>query len=197
MRKTAIRILLGLTVIAAIGGAVWYITHKSGTPAPEVEPVEMRDARITAIAPMLRLCSLEFTEDIPVKGNVGKRHLMGRATVRGSISFDLDSVASSMRGDTLVVTLPREIVEILESTDPGSYEVIDTWNDALFGSSRFTTAEENAIKEKARADFRRRLYSRGTVRRARAEAAANLRSLLAPMSGGPVTVEDPTPDPRP
>ena len=72
--------------------------------------------------------------------------------------------------------------------------MIDTWNDSFMGSSKFTTAEENAIKSKARLQFIRRIYAKGYVRRARAEAVANLRTLLSAATGRPVEVIDPTPD---
>ena len=112
---------------------------------------------------------------------------------RGPDLFDPDSIARDSRGDTLVVTLPREIVEIHESTEPDSYEVIDTWNDRFLGSDKFTAAEENEIKRKAVANYRRRIYAKGYVKRARAEARQNLQALLAATTGRPVIVIDPTP----
>lgn len=183
-----IRLIILLLVVAAVAGVVvWW---KS---SPEADRVTMRDAKAIDIRPMVRLCSVEIYEDYPVKASIGTRHFFARETLRGSISFDLDSIARESRGDTLVVTLPREIVEIHESTEPDSYEVIDTWNDRFLGSDKFTAAEENEIKRKAVANYRRRIYAKGYVKRARAEARQNLQSLLAATTGRPVLVTDPTP----
>lgn len=183
-----IRLIAVLLVVAACAGAVvWW---KS---SPDADRVAMHDARATDIRQMVRLCSVEIYEDYPVKASIGTRHFFARETLNGSISFDLDSIATESRGDTLVVTLPRETVEIHESTEPDSYEVIDTWNDRLFGSGKFTAAEENEIKRKAVANYRRHIYAKGYVKRARAEARQNLRAMLSAATGRPVIVTDPSP----
>lgn len=179
--------LLTALVLACAGVAVWW------KMSPDVDRVTMRDARATDIKSMVRLCSVEIYEDYPIKASIGSRHFFARETLNGTISFDLDSLRSETRGDTLVVTLPREIVEIHESTEPNAYEVIDTWNDRLLGSDKFTVKEENEIKRKAVANYRRRIYAKGYVRRARAEAVANLRAMLAAATGRPVIVTDPSP----
>lgn len=149
----------------------------------------MEEARITDIRPMLELCTVEIVEDVPVRGDVGSRHLFARSTMTGTISFDLDSVSQRVSGDTLYVKLPPEIVEVRESTEPDSYVVIDTWNDGLLRSGNITTAEENRFKAAARERFRRQVYDKGYVRRAREEAAANLTQMLSTLRRQPVVVE--------
>ncbi len=179
--------MLAVLVAAGIFAYLW-------CTAPEATHVTMKDAKITDVTPMLRLCSVEIYDDVPVKGTIGDRHLFGRVSLKGSISFDLDNVDISESGDTLSLTLPREIVEIYESTDDGAYEVIDTWSDSFLGSSNFTTEEENSIKANVRDNYRKNIYDKGYVSRARKEAAANLTSLLGGLTGKTVLVSDPWPE---
>lgn len=177
-------------LLAAIGAVlVWMQWHRSA----DVSRVELSDAFVRDIRPMVQLCSVEIYEEVPVKATIGTRHMVARETLTGSVSFDLEKLESHMSGDTLVVTLPPEIVVVRESTAPDSYRVIDTWNDRLFSSGNFTTAEENAIKRRVEASAVRLVYSKGYVGRARREAVANLASMLASVTGSPVKVVDPRP----
>ncbi len=185
----AIRTIIVLVVVAAAG----FVGYKWFTD-PEASNVSMKDAKIADVSPMLRLCAVEIYDDVLVRGTIGKKEMFARMALKGSISFDLDSVDMTQSGDTLMLNLPREIVEIYESTDAGAYEVIDTWCDGLFGSSNFTAAEENSIKVKAREDYRKNIYDKGYVKRARKEAVANLTSLLGGLTGATVIVTDPSPE---
>lgn len=74
-------------------------------------------AMVKEVESMVRLCSMDIYEETPVKATIGNRHLFGRITLKGSITFDLERIALKMSGDTLRVQLPPEKVEILESTD--------------------------------------------------------------------------------
>lgn len=186
-------LLLWVAVIGAlIIGGIW--VYRQYVSSPEAERVKMEDARIADIQEMVRLCSMDIIEDVPIKGQIGTKHIFAKTTLNGSITFDLEGLEAEGRGDSLFVTLPKEIVEIYESTEPGAYKVIDTWNTGLFGSSRFSTAEENAVKGKVKENFRNSLYRRGYVRQARAEAVENMTSLLSATTGKTVIVTDPTPD---
>ena len=187
-----LRLLVIIAVVILVGAAaIWWVR------SPKASRVTAHDSAITDISPMVRLCALDIYEDVPIKASIGTRHMFARATLNGSITFDLENIGLSEQGDTILVTLPREIVEIYESTDPGSYLVIDTWNDRFYGSEHFTTPEENAIKAKVRDNFRRKIYRKGYVRRARAEAADNLTSMLSGLTGKTVIVTDPTPEGSP
>lgn len=185
----AIKIIIVLVIIAVAG----FVAYKWYT-APEATNITLQEAKITDVTPMLRLCSVEIYDEVPVKGDIDNRHLFARVALNGSISFDLDSVKMTESGDTLSVTLPREIVDIYESTDAGAYQVIDTWCDSFLGSSNFTTAEENSIKSKVRDNYRKEIYQKGYVARARKEAVANLTSLLGGLTGKTVIVTDPSPE---
>lgn len=186
---SAIRWLCVLAVVAAVAviAGMWYFS-------PQASRVTMHDAVISDLTPMARLCALDIYEDVPIKAHIGKKHIFARATLNATITFDLEGVKPEMRGDTLFVTLPPERIDIYESTEPGAYVVIDTWTDGLFGSSNFTTAEENSIKAKVRDNFRAKAYAKGYVARARKEAVANLTSMLGGLTGKPVVVTDPTPE---
>ncbi len=185
------RILLLAILAVAAGLAIWL--YKSPT-APEIK---MEQARIADIKPLIRLCTMDLYEDVPMKGDVGPKHIVARVTLTGSISFDLENIEMDERNDSIFVVLPPEIVDIYESTDAESYRVIDTWNDNFFGSSTFTTAEENSLKSKLRERYRAKVYAKGYVRRARSEAKDNITRLLANISGKTVIVTDPTPNGTP
>ena len=186
--KKAIGFIIVIIILAAIG----FGAYKWGL-APEASKVTMQEAKITDVSPMLRLCTVEIYDDVPVKGSFGKDHIFGRMTLKGSISFDLENVAMTENNDTLSLTLPREIVDIQESTDAGSYQVIDIWTDSFIGKPNITTAQENSIKSKVRDNYRKDIYRKGYVERARKEAAENLSSLLKGLTGKTVIVSDPTP----
>lgn len=192
MRKlqSILTLVIGLAIIVGIVWVIiWYRSGDETAPVAKVEP-----ARIVDIRPMLKLCSVEIYEDVPVRAHIGKRHLFGRMTLTGSITFDIENIESRWAGDTLMVTMPREKVEIYESTAPGSYKVIDTWHEGLFGSSNFTTAEENVIKRKVVEAWRDSIYSRGYVKRAREEGTRNLKAMLLPFAKGKeVVVKDTIP----
>lgn len=180
---------LTLIVVLAVCGIIAYFYF-----APSRSRVTLHDATIKEVKDMARLCTVEIYEEVPVRGHVGQRHLVAREVLVGNISFDLEGLAMDSSSDTIRVTLPREIVEIRESTEPGSYTVIDNWNDSFMGDANITTAEENKMKKLTLDSFVKAVYAKGYVKRARAEAVANLTSLLSSMTGKPVVVTDPSPE---
>ncbi|MDE5789909.1 MAG: DUF4230 domain-containing protein [Muribaculaceae bacterium] len=175
-----------IAVVAVIAGVIWFTKPSEPVPVAKIEP-----ARIIDVRPMVKLCSVEIYEDVPVKAKIGTRHLVARETLTGTISFDLEKIDQQWEGDTLVVTLPPEIVEIYESTDPGAYKVIDRWNDKILAGSNFTASEENKIKRQVVEAWRDSIYSRGYVKRAREEAVKNLETMLRPfVPGKEVRIKD-------
>lgn len=182
------RLVVTAVAVVAVSMLVWLLI-----PSRKSDAVAMIPARISDIATMVSLSTVDIYEEQPINGRIGSKHLVARQTLTGSVSFDLDKLVVDTVGDTLRVILPPETVELYESTEPGSYVVIDTWNDRLLGSG-LTTREENAIKAKAMSMARKRIYAKGYVRRARAEAVANLAQLLRPLAASrPVMIIDPTP----
>lgn len=183
MKKIYALIIVALIVsLAAL--AVWW------KMSPVADRVETQPAKISDLSTMVQLCTLDFYEDVPLKATKGPRHFMGKMTVTGSITFDLEKIRQSQRGDTLVVVLPPEIITVNESTDDGAYRVIDTWSDRFLGSSNFTAAEVNEIKRKTIESYRRKLYREGRVAEARRQARLNLASLLETATSRPALVLD-------
>ncbi len=179
---------------ATLLGGILLIVSLNRKSSRQSGDLTIDGAMVKEVESMVRLCSMDIYEETPVKATIGNRHLFGRITLKGSITFDLERIALKMSGDTLRVQLPPEKVEILESTDKDSYIVIDTWNDRFMGSGSFTTAEENKIKEKVKQNAIKSIYLKGYVKRARAEAAENLTAMLSALTSKPVVVTDPTPE---
>ncbi|MBO5297265.1 MAG: DUF4230 domain-containing protein [Candidatus Homeothermus sp.] len=179
---------------ATLLGGILLIVSLNRKSSRQSGDLTIDGAMVKEVESMVRLCSMDIYEETPVKATIGNRHLFGRITLKGSITFDLERIVLKMSGDTLRVQLPPEKVEILESTDKDSYIVIDTWNDRFMGSGSFTTAEENKIKEKVKQNAIKSIYRKGYVKRARAEAAENLTAMLSALTSKPVVVTDPTPE---
>lgn len=185
--KTIRTIIILLAVAAVAGlGYWWYMS-------PDADNVKIHNASIREVKDMVKLCSMEIYDEVPVSGSVGPRHLFAKMQLKGNVSFDLEKIDADLSADTVRIALPPEEVEVFESTDDGSYVVIDTWNDQFLGSDHFSTAEENSMKAKVRANWMRRIYRNGSVARARAEAVQNLSSMLSGLLHKPVVVTDPTP----
>ena len=186
--KTLYKLSALLIVLAVCGVAAYFYF------APGKSRLTLHDATVKEVRDMARLCTVEIYEEVPVRGHVGDRHLIAREVLVGNISFDIDDLTFDTSADTIRVSLPREIVEVRESTEPGSYTVIDNWNDKFMGSSVITVEEENKMKQLTLESFIRAVYRKGYVRRARAEAVANLTAMLGSLTGKPVIVTDPTPE---
>ncbi len=186
--KTLYKFLSLIVIMAICATMAWLYL------SPGKSRLTVHDATVREVKDMVRLCTVEIYEEVPVRGHVGDRHLVAREVLVGSISFDLDGLRLDMTADTIHVTLPREIVEVRESTEPGAYVVIDNWNDRLFGRANITAEEENMMKKLTLDSFIRAVYSKGYVRRARAEAVSNLTSMLTSFTGRPVVVTDPSPE---
>ncbi len=184
-----LKITLLLCIVVMIGLAVYRISH---SPAPS--HITIKEAKIKEVRAMAQLCAMEIYEDVPIRAHIGSRHLFARQKLQGSINFDIEKLNLFESEDTLTITLPPETVEVYESTLPEAYNVIDTWNTKFLGSDKFTAEEENSIKAKAKRQWIRRQYAKGTVRRARAEAAVTLREMLTAIYKKPVKVIDPTPN---
>lgn len=187
--KTVQKIIMLVVLLAAAGiGLWWYLS-------PEASRVTIHDATINDIKSMAQLSSMEIYEEVPIRGDIDTRHFVARVVLEGNVSFDIDKLERTEKGDTVIITLPPEIVTVRESTQPGSYIILDSWNDSFFGSDRFTTQEENSFKARAESEAVARFYDKGYVRQARAEAVGNLRNLVAAATPGKtVVVVDPSPD---
>lgn len=188
--KRIITLLLVIAALAAIGAAIYL------RMPPERKEIEVSEGRISDLQTMVRLCSTEIYNEVPVLDTINNKVIFAVQKQRGSISFDLENLQADTSGDTVRITLPREIVELREATDRNSWEVIDTKAIgplAIFHSDKLTVEEENAVKARQKKASKERLYRNGTIRRARREAAENLRRLAEHLYRKPTTVADPTP----
>lgn len=161
--------------------------------APKGNNIEVSKGKIKNVESLVQLCTVDFYYEVPVKDTVNFKMLFGIQKQQGSISFDIDRLEIDAQGDTVRIVLPPEIIEIRESTEKDSWQVIDTKGLTILTRDKLTDEEENLIKSHIRQKSIRRLYQNGTVRRARAEAVSNLSSLMEKIYRKPVVVIDPTP----
>lgn len=184
--KFMIKLWLTVAVLAAVAvGALWvWGKHSSGTQ-PDISPTQITDIR-----EMVKLCTMELEDEVAMKDSIHGKWIFSKARLQGNISFDLEKMKWEQRGDTIFVELPPEEVRVRESTAPNSYEVIDTWDDSLLGLGKITAAEENALKNRLTSHYRRDIYRKGYVARARRSALGTLRNLTRHLPGT-VIVTDP------
>lgn len=188
-----LRLILLLLIAAAIGfGSYLLYSHLTSEEKPEIET---QAAKIKDIRTMAQLCTVEIYSEIPVLDTINNKVIFAIQKLKGSISFDLDTLHIDTEADTIRVNLPKEIVTLYESTDPKSWEVIDTKNIGpitrfIPGTDKLTLEEENAVKAKIRRNTLRHLRKNGTITRARAEGAEHLASLLQQLYRRPVIVSD-------
>ncbi len=184
--KKIIIIVLGILIAVGAGFAIWKFSGKR-EKAPEVE---VAPAKVNHLATIARLCTVELYSEVPVLDTVGSKVIFGIQKQKGRISFDLETLNINAEADTIIVRLPKEKIELFESTDPHSWEVVDTKNLNVFGTSKLTAEEDNAVKRKIAAKSEARLYKDGTVARARKEGKATLERLLTAFYGRPAIVTD-------
>lgn len=178
--------------LAAAAVTAWLVTGRVQN-ADNDGRTHIEKAVVPMVKDIVALSTVEISEEFPFRGSIGNKHLFARQRLEGRISFDLEALEINDEGDTLLITLPPEKLEIYESTRPGSYIVYDTWNDRLFGSSQFSASEENKLKSGILRHARSKLYTSGKVARARAEATKTLLSLTPALLNAPVKVVDPRP----
>lgn len=116
-------LVVGAVVVAAVVVLVCWLI-----PSHTPDNYQTRSSRIKSIRNMVELCTADIHEEMAIKDSVNGKWIVARQTIEGHIRFDLDSMKIEERGDTTIVFLPPERVDILESTTPGSYDVLDSWD---------------------------------------------------------------------
>lgn len=186
-----LRYIFLILLLAIAGLLVYFLTRKEEPREYATDP-----ARINAIREMVNLCTLDFYEEIPFKDSINGKWIVATEKIRGSVKFNLEDLKIKEHGDTTIVFLPKEKVEILESSDPGAYRVIDCWDSRRPVFGRVLTArEENILKERFRKRTLGKIYAKGYVKRARRNAVETLTPLFSNLRGpaasqGPVIVID-------
>ncbi|WP_280746494.1 MULTISPECIES: DUF4230 domain-containing protein [unclassified Parabacteroides] len=133
------------------------------------------------------------TEEI-FKDTIGIKGAVLRVKARVRISFDIEHIPTAEQGDTLFVQLPREIIDIYESTREG-YQVLDVWYVWIPSDPAeitLTTDEENAIKQKIKQKIRQQMYEKDYVARARENAVRSLAQLFSKFKDH-IVIHDPYP----
>lgn len=190
-----IKVAVLLIVVAAIAGvaiALW----PRGDDGGGYRKRTLEPARVKSLTEMARLCTMEIFEETGVNDTINGKGLFAIMRLKGSIGFDVDRLRiDSIGTDSLRVYLPAEKVELLESTEPGSYRVVDVWNIKYpLLPTNLTTSEENALKKRSVGRVADLAYRRGYVKRARAAAVDQLQKLYSTVPGVYVEVVDETPE---
>lgn len=186
MTGRIIKTAVTAAVIAAAGiaAAIWLNSGKK-------EKITVDEARINEVKTMVRLCTMEIYREVPVIDTIGDKMIVAVQKQQGSIHFDAEHLDIDDTGDTVRVTLPKERVEIMESTEDNSWEVIDTKNIGFLGAIRndhLSPRDENRVKAKLKREAVRKLYEDGTVGHARVQAAKSLETMLGKLYRKPVVV---------
>ncbi len=187
---------LALVAIAiAIVAVTLYRAFTDKTPV-DTRHITMTPARVKQISDMLELCTLDIYEETGINDTINGKGLFAIQRLRGSVSFDLNGLrVDSVGVDSIRVYLPAEKVELLESTEPGAYRVVDVWNVKYpLLATNLTVAEENALKRRASERVKDLAYRRGYVKKARASAVESLRKMYSLLPDVAVEIVDETPD---
>lgn len=181
--------------IIAVGYAIWICFRPGNEPHYKTDP-----AHIKSVKNMVELCTTDIHEELPIKDSINGKWIVARQVISGRIRFDIENLRIESRGDTSVIYLPEERVDILENAGPDAYQVLDTWDgNSTFFPRTLTASEENVLKTRWQRQIRSNIYARGYVARARRQAVDALTSLLRAMHGPdtPIIVVDPTPEGSP
>ena len=64
---------------------------------------------------MVELCTADIHGEMPIKDSINGKWIVARQVLDGRIRFDLGALRIEERGDTTVVYLPPERVDVLEN----------------------------------------------------------------------------------
>ncbi len=145
---------------------------------PEIRSLS---AKVEDIRKAVKLSTLDITTEEIFRDTINYKGVVSRVKARVYISFDIENMPMAEQGDTLIVQLPPEIIDIYESTDDG-YQVLDVWilwYPEHFTDIPLTSAEENTIKARLKGRIREEMYKKGYVTQARSNAIHSLSSLFS------------------
>lgn len=158
--------------------------------------ITTREARIKDIKAVAQLSSIEIYNDVPIVDTINNKVMFAMQKQKGNIAFDLEKIIIDSESDTVKIILSPEIVNLYESTEPKSWQVLDSkaigWN-SMFRSDEITDKEESILKGKIKERSIKQLYSSGVIERARSEGAITLQGFMELLYRKPVKIVDPTP----
>ena len=106
-----IRIIITLVVLALAALGAWLIF----VPSEKEPEYKTQRASVKSIEQMVDLCAADIHDEWAIKDSINGKWIVARLSIEGRIRFDLDSLRTEMRGDTMVVILPPERVDIYET----------------------------------------------------------------------------------
>lgn len=184
------KIAIALVGMCALAWVVYVLAFASN------DKVIVGKGKIDKVDTMVELCSIDFYNEVPIIDTVQNWVCFAKQKQRGSISFDIENLDIDANGDSVLIILPPEIIEIMEATDDKAWETVDskdlTWLQRL-STSRAPVEVWSIVKKNALIKSKKNLYQAGIVERARVEGAENLQILMEKVYNKPVKVTDPTP----
>lgn len=167
-----------------IGGIVILLLIVIGTSVYKrmnTTSISTLSAKVEEIRQAVKLSALDITTEEIFRDTINNKGVVSRVKVEVHISFDIEDIPMTEQGDTLFVQLPREIIEVYESSDNG-YQVLDVWSvwfPENFADVTLTSDEENRVKRRLRQKIEREMYTKGYVKRARENAVNSLAALFS------------------
>ena len=116
------KLILTATVVIAVVAAALYLYFSLSSPK---KTIDVDKGKVSRIETMARLCTVDIYSEVPVLDTINDKVMFAIQKQKGSVSFDLEKLKVDADGDTVQITLPPEIVELYESMDKNSWEVID------------------------------------------------------------------------
>lgn len=175
-------IVIGLLII------IGYTTYsRLNQPAIRTLP-----AKIEEIREAVKLSTLDITTEEVFKDTVNIKGVVSRARARVYIHFDIEELPITELGDTLVIQLPPEIIDVYESTS-GGFQVLDVWNLQFPDEpvdTPLSNTEENIIKRKIKQRIADQMYEKGYVKRARENAIHSLAILFSKFRDNVIIVDN-------
>lgn len=168
--------LFALIVIILLIAAGSFLSKKKNTSS-----VTTLSAKVDEIRQAVQLSTLDITTEEIVKDSINNKGVVLRIKANVFIRFDFENIPMLEKGDTLYIQLPRESIDIYESSRDG-YQVLDVWLLSLPNEPvpvPLSSAEENTVKQKARKHIENQMYEKGYVKRARENAVHSLTALFS------------------
>lgn len=186
IRKIKKRILGGIVIILLliIGFGVY---NRINQPAISTLP-----AKIEEIKQAVKLSTLDITTEEIFKDTVNIKGVVSRVRTRVYIHFDIEDIPLTEHGDTLIVQLPPEIIDVYEATTDG-FQVLDVWNLQFPDEPveiPLTNTEENMVKRKLKHRIQNQMYEKGYVKRARENAVHSLAILFSRFRDQVVVIDN-------
>ena len=182
-----IKIVIALVGMCALAWVVYVLAFASN------DKVIVGKGKINKVDTMVELCSIDFYNEVPIIDTVQNWVCFATQKQRGSISFDIENLDIDANGDSVLIILPPEIIEIMEATDDKAWETVDSKDLRWLRTSKAPVEVWSIVKKNALIKSKKNLYQAGIVERARAEGAENLQVLMEKVYNKPVKVTDPTP----